>query len=75
MAGCWLLSLETNIAPATIMQPISTATMSIIRYGLPSVSPQHCLYFIPLPQVQRLFRPFFMFNSFFVRGVERSIFL
>jgi hypothetical protein len=55
-----LLSLETNIAPATIIPPINKATITIVRDVLPSFSPQHCLYFNPLPQVQGLFRPVFI---------------
>jgi hypothetical protein len=62
-----------NIAPATIIAPISTATMINARDVLPSFGPQHCLYFNPLPQVQGLFRPVFILNSFVFRNVERRI--
>jgi hypothetical protein len=58
--GCWLLSLEINIAPPTIKAPITRATIIITGDDLPSFCPQHCLYFNPLPQVQALFRPVFI---------------
>lgn len=43
---------------------ISTPTITNIRDLLSSFNPQHCLYFIPLPQVQGLFRLVFMLDSF-----------
>jgi hypothetical protein len=33
--GCWPLSFETNIAPATIMPPISSATITSVGDVLP----------------------------------------
>ena len=70
--GGVLLFLETNIAPATITTPTSKATMIMVGDVLPSVSPQHCLYFIPLPHLQGLFRPVFIMGSLLCKYVERD---
>ena len=67
------LSLEINIAPATIAQPISNAPITMTGDVLSFFSPQHCLYFIPLPQVQGLFRPVFIVIPCYPHDLEQKL--